>query len=500
MIITLTGVLSIAVLFVWIAAAGGADVARPDSLPTQQTLQMEPASARLETVDKQTVAAISTLPAGADQQPEWSKIREIPQSLDSNRKPATDTPNLQNEYGIECSQTASCEFYKDVLLVLKLNPVRLLWLDALLNFYGTGFPNIVVFSALQKGDDSLSKWLRVGSRSVLVHLMDDNYGFCDHATVALASQRWPGYKGYMYLSDDVLVLFWKLIGLNKDGLWKQQPSINPKSDKIDEGTLKGIEELNAAPFNLRLSTKDHLFAATSGVYFVPSTPEVISMFRRVSAVLLKHRSYNEWGTPLLLSIVGGVVDKAFKGAAGSPSLASTLQQSQTILRGKLVWGWKRVLVKKMMFRTFQWYHPIRAAGEVFMRLTLLLHEKQMLQESRLPDDLFTAECLNCASYPLKRRQMKGLLHSCVRAKDSGACTESDTKSVWPGFKDAALIGGRVVVPPNRRSVDNPLELEHEGFWGKDITVYMYRSHYQHMNRTRHEGRLLEGYPTCCVEP
>ena len=49
-----------------------------------------------------------------------------------------------SHYNMSCTQGPSCRFFRDVLLVIKLNPVRLLWLDILLNFYGTGFPNIVL--------------------------------------------------------------------------------------------------------------------------------------------------------------------------------------------------------------------------------------------------------------------------------------------------------------------------------------------------------------------
>ncbi len=434
---------------------------------------------------------------------EWARVLFANNSNDNQltQVPKDSAVVSKQYYGVTCSQQESCEFFRDVLLIIKLNPTRLLWVDALLSFYGTGFPNIVFYSALRKGDESKEKWLRIGSRRVLIRLLDDNYGFCDHYTLADASQRFPTFRGYYFLSDDVLLMYWKLTLYDKKNIWKQKPSFNPKTDRIDPGTLAAIDELNTKYPTLRTSRTINIFAATSGSYYVPNYPWMIETFRHISEILLKHRSYNEWGTPLLLDLLEKFAEKRIGPASPQATQLNSLPSFEvTFLRGKLAWGWKRILVKKMLARAYSWYHPVRASGELFTRLLILTQEKQLKATDSVGIEIFTEKCLNCATFPPKWRQTKGLLHGCVVAKNPALCTQDDTRALWPKVHDAALIGGKVFVPDDRHSVNTDLELEHEGFWNKEITLFVYEKYYDWINQTIQKGRLISPYPVCCEEP
>lgn len=410
------------------------------------------------------------------------QLQEFPRHHDSFQGPASVT-KVADYGGVKCSQIASCDFYSDVLLVVKLNPVRLLWLDQLLNFYGTGFPHIVFWSALRPGEKKV-KWMRVGSRNVKVHLVDDNYGFCDHYTVAQSMILFPSFKGYLFLSDDVFFAFWKTLDWSKEVIWKQKPSTNPGA-KVTDSEKKAVKEVQAMFPQLRNTVDPNkpLFAPTSGVYFVPRS--ATQKFIRLSAIFLLHRTYNEFGTPTILHYVD--------------------EGSTMYLRGKLVWGIKRVLSRRMISRPFIWYHPVRASGELFARLQHFVRGQQLTQTSSLGgDSMFSNLCMDCATWPVKLRRTKGLYHSCVADVTDTSCEQKELGSTavaeWPQFREAAQIGGKVFVSPQRRNVTSPLELEHEGFWNQEITDFVFDKYLPRMNRTSHNGILVSAFPECCRLP
>lgn len=391
--------------------------------------------------------------------------------------------------GVQCLHTKQCEFFDDVLLVIKLNPTRILWVDFLINLYATAFRHVVFFSALKRGDPTSGAFLRVGSRDTVVHLIDDNYGFCDHETVAQASEWWPDFSGYVFLSDDVLFEFWKVTDLRKDVVWRQKASLRSK-EHMTASERAAVDELARTMPDLRLPHSMHYpFAATSGIYFVPRA--LMATFRRVSHVMMKHRTYNEWGTPIVL--------------------ASTEVGPSVLLRGRLVWGKKRFAAFRTMSQDHHiWYHPVRATSETFARVLHWVHSARRLE----PTSVATAaalfhDCFVCASHPSAVVVKKGLYHSCLRAQDDAVCGPRDalfdsfTKRVvslqkLASVPQAALVGGRTVVPPTWLGVPNPFELDHEGFWGAEVTDYVFQQFYPLLNRSTTTGKLLLPMPTCCV--
>lgn len=375
----------------------------------------------------------------------------------------------------DCKHHDSCTFFQDVLIVIKLNPVRVPWVDLLLNYYSTGFPNIVFFSALRRSDAAMYRPLTTGCRNTTIHMIEDNYGFCDHEVVAAASSWWPNYRGYLFLSDDVLLSFWRLTTLCKDAVWRQPSKLRGVEEMTDSERRAMQQVAIELPRVRRVfpsGTSRFPFAATSGVYYVPSA--VMSDFRDVSALLYKHRTYNEWGTPIVLT--------AASEAAGVTS---------AFIPGKLQWGKKRFLAVKTLLRDKLWYHPVRASSETFTRVTMWVQSAPPLSASvKLPvSDLFSHRCLECATHPAEQVIKKGLYHSCREAPlhQLGKCPPiAANEGEWSSYTDVVversrlksvpatkLVGGRVVVPPERRGSTNPFELSHEGFWGAGVTREVY---------------------------
>lgn len=400
-----------------------------------------------------------------------------------------------------CRHEASCKFYDDVLLVVKLNPVRVLWVDLLLHYYSTGFPNIVFFSALRRSDTEVYRPMRVGCRNTLVHFVEDNYGFCDHEVVAAASAWYPQFRGYLFLSDDVLLAFWKLTPFSKDAVWRQ-PSKLRGIEEMTDAERRAMTNVTAQLPSVRrvfpAGTKGFPFAATSGVYYVPRS--AMHVFRSVSSVLYHHRTYNEWGTPIVLTVA--------EASAAAPTV---------FIPGKLQWGKKRFVAVKTMLRDRLWYHPVRASSETFARVTLWAHRAvELTSSTKIPVWDLYSKCMECATHPGPHVLKKGLYHSCreASAADEHRCPVlATTEQSFAAYTEAVvhlsqlppvpatrLVGGRVVVPKGRQGIVNPFELAHEGFWGSDVTNEVYASWLPSINGTSCLAPFSMPFPQCCVSP
>eukprot|EP00760_Papus_ankaliazontas_P017812 PhM_4_TR17386/c0_g3_i6/m.32779 len=413
-----------------------------------------------------------------------------------------------SRFGFQCTQKSSCDFYSDVLLVIKLNPVRMLWLDILLRFYGTGFPNIIIFSTMDGKDLDKTDMLYIGARRMPVHLFDDNRGFCDHHTVALAMKWFPNtFSGFIYLSDDVQFSFWQTIGFDKTKVWRQRTELRQvalSSAEMDPKMKTVIHEANLASL-----FPTHIpFASTSGLYYVPKHHD--KEFFRVSRILLKHRTYNEWGTPFVLHSV----DKG----------------SFAALPGKLVWRHRRLQVRGMFSFDRAWLHPVRASGELFSRLVELVHDPDFsdLRPNSIKmstEDFFGNTCFACYTNPVAERRAKGLYHTCrlVAAnsqQQSKICgrkrksISSYAKEHFPEYRHAHNVGGWVAVlgvdvngvsnnnnkslPGGGGGTKNTLEMTHEGFWNAKVSSYIFNSYYPLLNTTQQVHPFLSAYPKCCV--
>jgi hypothetical protein len=400
-------------------------------------------------------------------------------------------------YNITCTQGPSCRFFADVLLVVKLNPVRLLWLDILLNFYGTGFPHIVFFSSLRKGDTTSGKYLTIGTRDVKVHLVDDNYGVADHETVATAMRMWPGrFSGYLYLSDDVLLEFWKLLFFDKRGSWRvpfQVASLQTKrltNLVIPEAVVSAIRAVSADPriesvVAQRVVESSPPFSFINGVFYVPAS--VSPLFATLSGILRAHHCPNAYGTQMLLSYT----DEGF---------------TKQIIPGK--YGGRRGLQPLSLLRdsSLIWYWPVRATSESFARFMLVVHGTTRLgvNDHFDVDTLFRSVCMNCAKYPPLLAARRGPFHSCFAAHMS-ECAASKEPAV-PGGGDQRrrrygevpdpASGGLLFVPPDRMLVRSPLERESDVVSGNEEAVF--DTLYGLRNVTQCTSRILSRFPHCCL--
>ena len=396
------------------------------------------------------------------------------------------SPNVhgRTDGALRCIHKESCAFFQDKLLVVKLNPVRLHWLDFLQRFYAAGMPNVVFFSSLRRGSphDGGGQYLQLGRFNTTVALVEDNYGFCDHYTVATAMTRYANrFAGFVFLSDDVMLQYWRLTNLDVSKVWRQRPVYGEKAAGIAMGPeLKAaLREMHESAPKGAFTVDMHAppFASTSGVYYVPAS--LANVFVPVSKMLLKHRTYNEYGTPIVLHAAGG--------------------KNFVTLPGALVWGKKRLRARKMLSDADLWQHPVRATGELFARATVFLYTtKDLVAQLPLRDRMFDETCLSCASYPSAGRKMKAIYHSCVASEHQNDCVLNPTQAAlkeWPELRAPEQCGGKVHVPPERSHTKCPFELQHEGFWGKSITNYVFEEYYPHINRTRLVSRLFDPFPT-----
>ena len=413
------------------------------------------------------------------------------------------SPTAVAAYNVTCTQRPSCTFFSDVLLVVKLKPTRLLWLDLLLNFYGTGFPHIVFFSSLRKGDTADGKYLTIGTRDVKVHLVDDNYGLADHETVAAAMRKWPGrFAGFFYLSDDVLLQFWKLLMYDKRGSWRvpyQLASTRRKqlSTVVIPSTVLDVMQRIASDARIaehvarRVSQQSPPYSHINGAFYVPSFVE--QSFVLLSSILRSAHCPNAYGTQLLLTYT----DEGF---------------TRQIIPGQF--ADRRNLQARHLLRdaTLTWYWPVRASSETFARFMLVVHESTRLSpRDHFPADvLFRRACMNCAKYPPTLAAKRGgPFHSCF-AIDPEYCGASMVGEgggkgkakerkrrvlVAETLPEVAVGGGNVYVPPDRMFVRSPLERDSDVVSGHEEAIF--DTLYGLRNVTKCTARILSRFPRCC---
>jgi hypothetical protein len=447
---------------------------------------------------------------------------------------------------LECVVPAACAHFARTLLVVKLNPVRLLWLDALLRFYSAGFPHIAFYAPSRKtpaggpaGDHSTAKgWALVGQYDTMVRFVPDNYGFCDHETVADAmtlngpainGSAAPYFTGYIFLSDDVLLQFWRLPSEAKLDLSRAyHQTFHKGTIERSPNHAAALEELFVALPHLKsvVNAKDPPFGSTVGVYYVPHAMALA--FTTASRIHLRHSTYNEWGTPLVLTAAD--------------------EGKYLPLRGKLIWGPKRHYARRVFNHADHvWQHPVRASSETFARATHFLYttivplSQQQKGQPEYPATLprldsgamFDAPCLRCAAHPIEQRAMKSLFHSCV-ALDASVCTcgrgvdvpkgtrggganaTGGTRSLralsqrqlveaWPklpgGNRAAPLIGGCVAAAGAAAVVEEFVcewELAHEGFWNDGTVRAVYDELIPSLRAMRRSSLAWQPFPRCCV--
>eukprot|EP01062_Namystynia_karyoxenos_P016948 TRINITY_DN16243_c0_g1_i1.p1 TRINITY_DN16243_c0_g1~~TRINITY_DN16243_c0_g1_i1.p1 ORF type:complete len:521 (+),score=172.88 TRINITY_DN16243_c0_g1_i1:98-1564(+) len=360
--------------------------------------------------------------------------------------------------GVVCTQRTSCDYFADVLVVVHLNPIRIdLWIDALLLYYGLFVPRLVFYSVLQPGARQgldAEDVLYAGKLRTRVQLVDDRLGQSDYWDVAHAWRRWPRFAGYMLVHDDMLVNWWALADAARLPLakvWRQEPEAkgaynldDPVLRRWNPGEPKGthlarwkqvrraLDRFDAADVG-KLRGKG-MVAKVSGVWYVPAA--LMPKLARYAKVLWEEGCFIENATPCLLACVA-------EDGGYAP------------LSGRLDWGKRRYRYKaKFQFARQDFYHPVRASGELLTRLLDLARRRQVHADE--DTEAFWESCFTCDEYPSQWWREKGRFHSCAAGCDSTA--EAARPSISSGLVQIRRVS---VLPPG--------ELEHEGFWDAEWT-------------------------------
>jgi len=103
----------------------------------------------------------------------------------------------------------------DVLLVVHYNHPYYESMEFIKNLYSSIYPNIVFYGE-KKAQDVIE---------ITTHI-----GFFFSRVVADALVRFPDYKGYLFLQDDVLMNYWNYSNLDKEKIWFSISLYTPQMD------------------------------------------------------------------------------------------------------------------------------------------------------------------------------------------------------------------------------------------------------------------------------
>ena len=62
-----------------------------------------------------------------------------------------------------------------------------------------------------------------GTGEHTVEALDIQKGYFGYICMSHAIKKYPGYSGYLLISDDVILNYWTLVGLNRDQIWEGPP-------------------------------------------------------------------------------------------------------------------------------------------------------------------------------------------------------------------------------------------------------------------------------------
>ena len=103
--------------------------------------------------------------------------------------------------------------FPDILLALNFNHPHYESLPTLIKYYKPLFPNYILCGPeMDKG----------GYQIVVIH-QPGEYGSYGSQCVVEAIRRRPGYSGYFYISDDMIVNWWNFYKLDKTKIWFPSP-------------------------------------------------------------------------------------------------------------------------------------------------------------------------------------------------------------------------------------------------------------------------------------
>jgi len=119
-------------------------------------------------------------------------------------------------------------FFFDVLLIIHFSWPYFDNISFLKEIYESTFPNIVFYAHVKKEESPKE-----------VIPIDTSHGRYQYRALSDAIIRYPGYRGYLFINDDVFIKYWKLNRLDKDKFWEPWNIKDP--EKAKKENLKFVE-------------------------------------------------------------------------------------------------------------------------------------------------------------------------------------------------------------------------------------------------------------------
>lgn len=210
------------------------------------------------------------------------------------------------------------KYFEDILLVIVYHFPHYESIPLLMSFYKDAFRDIVIC-----GQESYWK--------SFVMKVDIGPGLYGYECLGEAIRRYPGYRGYLYINDDMIVNWWTFSNLDKNKLWlgsaiipsashvmgsrpidESWPWWNKKSSAAEacEDTYVEMTSKTSQYVNVTELVKIHLangegkklcFRAWSDLFYVPE--KFSEQFQRLSFLFHKNRVFLEVAVPTILSFL-----------------------------------------------------------------------------------------------------------------------------------------------------------------------------------------------------
>lgn len=100
--------------------------------------------------------------------------------------------------------------FEDVLLAINFNHPFYDVIPLLKSYYKLVFPNLIICGPVA---DSR------GQTDIVVISEPNEYGYYGYQCLVEAIRRKPGYAGYLYVNDDMIVNWWRLHSLDRSKIW-----------------------------------------------------------------------------------------------------------------------------------------------------------------------------------------------------------------------------------------------------------------------------------------
>ena len=116
--------------------------------------------------------------------------------------------------------TPDSEYFKDILVLIMTSPARFSVIPAVLENYGKGFPNIIVYGPR----NHTFEYRGAGYRVVGMHTVFGNLQYVAMMD-AMTTYAHLNFTGYLFCNDDMMLHYWSLKTHNKTRAWTSQRGI-----------------------------------------------------------------------------------------------------------------------------------------------------------------------------------------------------------------------------------------------------------------------------------